>query len=105
MNLQVVQRRVTLHGKERSFFQILNESSSVKNAYLSLAGEPCEDCGLAAYRSGLEQELIKVRVQLNLARVGKHRSEPLGVDKCGRQFWIVRSDPEHIFTQVTFEKN
>ena len=99
---QVVKRSVVIRGKDRSYFQILQENLCVSNAYRRLSGLPCEDLGKAATRAkvDLEMQVAQSAAAAFHSKQLKKRSEPLGVDCRGRRFWALKSDPDFIFTQV-----
>lgn len=89
-----------MRGKERPYFQILNETECVANAYRRLSGQAAEGMTRAESKARLEKEYDYLRQSMSKRKNSKARSEPIGVDCSGRRFWALKQDPGFIFTQV-----
>jgi hypothetical protein len=93
-----------MRGKERPYFQILNETACVANAYKRLSGQAAEGMGRTEAKAKLEKEYDSLRLSMSKRKHSKTRSEPIGVDCSGRRYWVLKKDPDFIFTQVEARK-
>jgi hypothetical protein len=87
-------------GKERPYFQILNETACVANAYKRLSEQAAEGMARTEVKARLEKEYDNLRQSMSKKKHSKTRSEPIGVDCSGRLYWVLKKDPNFIFMQV-----
>jgi hypothetical protein len=89
-----------MRGKERSYFQILNETTCVAQAYKRLSGQAAEGMGRTESKARLEKEFDCLRQSMSKTKHSKARSEPIGIDCSDCRYWVLKKDPNFIFTQV-----